>query len=368
MPDRQQQFNVQDTSASDPIDELSRFLAEAADTTDRDRKWPEDSLRRCAEAGVFRWFVPEDFGGWNWTQSQILRGYLELSAACLTTTFIITQWQAACRRLLNSPNEALKRRLVPQLVDGGIFTTVGISHLTTSSQHLAKPILRAVPSGNGYRLEGTAPWVTGAIAADWIVLGAVLPDGNQIMLALPTDTPGVVRYPGFDLMALSASCTDRVEFSDAFIDQSNVLFGPDPNVMRVSSGGSAAAGGLQTSVLALGLTGAATRYLMQQAERRPSLVPIAQKIQADWRELVCVLEEMAGGNNPLSTDEVRRQANSLVLRATQAALQTAKGAGFVNGHPVGRWAREALFFLVWSCPQSVVDANLCELAGLSAAP
>ena len=30
----------------------------------------------------------------------------------------------------------------------------------------------------------------------------------------------------------------------------------------------------------------------------------------------------------------------------------------------GRWCREALFFLVWSCPRSVVDANLCELAGI----
>ena len=28
------------------------------------------------------------------------------------------------------------------------------------------------------------------------------------------------------------------------------------------------------------------------------------------------------------------------------------------------WCREALFFLVWSCPQSVLTATLCEFAGL----
>ena len=54
----------------------------------------------------------------------------------------------------------------------------------------------------------------------------------------------------------------------------------------------------------------------------------------------------------------------LVLRATQGALAAAKGAGYVVGHPVGRWCREALFFLVWSCPQGVMAAALCELAGL----
>jgi hypothetical protein len=53
-----------------------------------------------------------------------------------------------------------------------------------------------------------------------------------------------------------------------------------------------------------------------------------------------------------------------VLRSTQSALAAAKGAGYVAGHPAGRWCREALFFLVWSCPQPVLSAHLCELAGI----
>jgi hypothetical protein len=65
----------------------------------------------------------------------------------------------------------------------------------------------------------------------------------------------------------------------------------------------------------------------------------------------------AGAHEPL-----RAQANSLVLRSTQAALLAARGSGFVADHPAGRWCQEALFFLVWSCPQAVQDANLCELA------
>jgi hypothetical protein len=46
-------------------------------------------------------------------------------------------------------------------------------------------------------------------------------------------------------------------------------------------------------------------------------------------------------------------------------LSAAKGSGYVIGHPAGRWCREALFFLVWSCPQPVLSAHLCELAGIS---
>ena len=73
---------------------------------------------------------------------------------------------------------------------------------------------------------------------------------------------------------------------------------------------------------------------------------------------------LAAGIEACSADDLRARANSLVLRAAQSALAAAKGTGYVTGHPTGRWCREALFFLVWSCPQPVMATNLCELAGL----
>jgi hypothetical protein len=54
-----------------------------------------------------------------------------------------------------------------------------------------------------------------------------------------------------------------------------------------------------------------------------------------------------------------------VLRASQASLTATKGAGYLASASAGRYCREALFFLVWSCPAPVQNANLCELAGLS---
>jgi butyryl-CoA dehydrogenase len=59
---------------------------------------------------------------------------------------------------------------------------------------------------------------------------------------------------------------------------------------------------------------------------------------------------------------LRAKANTLVLRATQAALTASKGTGFLRDHPAQRWARQALFFLVWSCPRPAADATLAYLA------
>lgn len=350
--------------ATEKLGILCEQLSSASSEVDRRSAWPAEQIRWLSEADVFRWFVPESYGGLGWTEEQILDGYLSLSRSCLTTTFILTQWNAACKRIISSENEALKASLLPAMASGTTFATVGISHLTTSRQHLAKPVLAAEPSRHGYVLNGLSPWVTGAAAADVLVLGAVLEDGNQILCAVPKESAGLKANPGAELVALTSSCTDQVDLDGVYIAADHLLAGPTKNVLASSSGGSA--GGLQTSTLAVGLALAAAEYLIDQASKRPDLTSVAEKIMADCQELRAVLHALTTGQ-PCNSNasDLRQRANSLVLRSTQAALSAAKGAGFVASHSTGRWAREALFFLVWSCPQPVVNANLCELAQLS---
>jgi alkylation response protein AidB-like acyl-CoA dehydrogenase len=292
----------------------------------------------------------------------VTRGYLRLSAACLTTTFIITQRTGACMRIAGSDNEALKARLLPDLAAGKTFATVGISHLTTSRRHLAKPVLSARASGDGFILDGFSPWVTGALHAIIVVTGATLDDGRQILVALPTDAPGVSIPQPPRLVGISASHTGEVRLDGVRIGPEWLLAGPAENVMQVGAG--ANTGGLQTSTLAVGLASAAIDFLERESLERPTLDAPAAELRREHKRLEQTLIEMSAGNQVCTTEQLRAQANSIALRASQAALAAAKGTGYVVGHPAGRWCREALFFLVWSCPQGVMTANLCELAGL----
>jgi hypothetical protein len=120
--------------------------------------------------------------------------------------------------------------------------------------------------------------------------------------------------------------------------------------------------------VALGATRAALAVLRREAERRPQLEPIVAGLGAEADALASQLAEAAAsGIDAAARDRLRTDANGLVVRSAQAALTATKGAGFVRGHPVERLVRESLFFLVWSCPQAVATATLCELAGLTAA-
>jgi alkylation response protein AidB-like acyl-CoA dehydrogenase len=342
---------------------LCGALGDFASRWQTTQDWPAESLSLCGQAGVYRWFLPTDQGGFGWSDVDQTRGYLRLAQADLTTTFIITQYMGAIRRIAGSVNPAPASRWLEDLMSGKAFGTVGISHLTTSRRHLGKPALAASERGDRFQLDGFSPWVTGAPHADVFVVGATLEDGREILAAVPSSQAGLTAGSGANLVALSASCTDRVSFDSVCVDAEMVLAGPVENVMKTGVG--AGTGGLQTSTLAIGLARAAVEFLVQEAARRADLQEATDELSAEVDQLEDVLLRAVGGDESCDAANLRGQANRLVLRTTQAAMTAAKGAGFVEGHPVGRWCREALFFLVWSCPQPVAQAHLCELAGIA---
>jgi len=339
-------------------------LAFLAPSLDESGAWPAKQLRLCAEHGVYRWFLPKHLVGAEWSAAEIARGYQLLSAGCLTTTFIITQYTGACRRIAGCDNELLKTMLLPQLLTGQIFATVGISHLTTSRRHLSKPVLLATEVEGGFILDGMAPWVTGSTEADVVVVGATIEDGRQILASIPMDQPSIATPDPPKLVALCSSKTGRVEFKSHFVPTQQLLAGPIEEVMKQGVG--AGTGGVQTSTLAVGLATAAVAFLRKESEARNELTDATEALEAEVQELSHDIQRIASGDEVCTNEQLRSRANSLALRSSQAALAAAKGTGFIAGHSAGRWCREALFFLVWSCPQPVLEANLCELAGLEA--
>ena len=342
----------------DRLAELSR------DLPDRSDAWPVKQFEELARAGVLGWVIPEEFGGQDVSPEALTRGYVRLTEACLTTTFILTQRNGACERIAGSQNEDLKARLLPAFCRGEMFTTVGISHLTTSRQHLGKPAVTAEETAAGWIFDGQVPWVTGAKAADYIVTGGTCADGRQLLVALPTNSEGVSVQEPPELLALNASQTGSVELKRVFVPQDLVIAGPVHEVMKKGTGGGA--GSLTTSSLAIGHAGSALKRLAIEAEKRPDLwaihAPLTEEFQTLKSDLVKTLHGEAGSNLQLSTESIRIRANSLVLRMTQAYLAATKGAGFLASHPASRMVREAMFFLVWSCPQPVLTAQLQEFA------
>lgn len=335
-------------------------LASVDAEADEDGGWPEALWGILAESGATRDSLPSRASD----RMTVLQRYGRIAEGSLTAAFILTQHDAAVRRLAAAAGRGRAEEWLGEIDAGRVFPTVGISQLTTSRRHGPAPVVATEVAG-GFRINGMVPWVTAATRADLLVVGAVLEDGRQLLGAVPTHQEGLRVQPPFPLAALQASCTSEVVCDGVLLEARDVLAGPAHDVMATP--GLTGTGGLETSALALGQARAAIVALAGERESRSDLSEPIEALGENWLQVVADLLAAAEGRDDAPpAARIRGEADSLVLRATQAYLTARKGSGFLRTEPAQRWARQALFFLVWSCPSPVASAALRDLAGLCA--
>ena len=342
---------------------LTGQLAEADAPADDCLEWPRELWSLLEREGATRWSLAEEFGGTGCPRPLLVQRYAQLAGGSLTAVFVLSQHDAGVRRLQAAPESDVASRWLIAIGEGRAFTTVGISHLTTSRRLGVQPVKAVELEPGSYRVDGTIPWVTAAERANVLVTGAVLDDGRQMLIALPADRPGVEVRPPFPLAALQASCTTEVVLTGARVDDSDLLAGPATDIL--SNPGAVGTAGLETSALALGQARAALAALVDLSPDRTDLAEPLEVLCENWRAYWGQLIAQAR-NEPdaVTPGQIRTQANALVLRSTQAYLTARRGSGFLRTEPAQRWARQALFFLVWSCPTPVAQAAIRDLAGL----
>jgi alkylation response protein AidB-like acyl-CoA dehydrogenase len=341
------------------VAELTQEDGRAADR----EEWPAALWATLERIGAPRWTLPAEYGGSPCPRPVLVRRYARLAGGSLTAVFILSQHDAALRRLLAAGGQAAADRWLREVGRGRAVATVGISHLTTS-RRLGDRAIRVEEVGPGlYRLDGAMPWVTGAVRADLVVTGGAFDDGRQVLVALPSARPGVSIRPPFPLAALQASCTSEIHLEGVEVTESDFLAGPGRDVL--GHPGAVGTGGLETSALALGQARAALEALIALSPDRTELTEPLEALcdawRSTWGRMMAQARDEPDAPQP---GLIRTQANSLVLRATQAYLTARKGTGFLRTEPAQRWARQALFFLVWSCPSPIAQAAIRDLAGL----
>ena len=329
-------------------------LREQADAADATKSWPNTSWDVLRQTGALRWSIPKAYGGDDLEPTSILSNFEQLSSACLTTVFLLSQREAAVRRICDFGTPQILEQYLPPLARGETHITVGLSQLTTSRQHRT-PSLQAATSNGGYVLNGLVPWVTGACQCDHFLIGATLPDSRQVLLLIPKERKGLEIDAPMSLAAVQGSMTAGLRFEQVAVPSEEVLAGPVEKVLTASRGGG---GGLETSCLALGLAGAAIDYLHEQAQIRVEAQEIAEQCERARTSIRKELHTLVAVPSADAFVNVRVRATNLALHASQAALLIAKGTGFVQPHPAQRWARQALFFLVWSCPRPTSEGLL----------
>jgi alkylation response protein AidB-like acyl-CoA dehydrogenase len=325
-----------------------------ANLLDQTGDWPADDLRTLADIGAMRWGISPRFGGIGLSPLDLHLCYERLASASLTLALILTQRDSAAG-LMEAGDSPTAGTLLRQLADDEVFCTVGIAQLTTSRQG-GPPVMTARHECGRWRVDGLVPWCTGAARAAFIVCGAAIENGDQILFLLPASAPGVTIDPPMPLIALRASGTTSLHCEGVKIGDELILKGPAAKVLAPRPN----ALPLGQAYLATGLCQGARDLIAahNSAAARAALGQLDTQLQ-DLRGRIIALS--APGFEAQAADEaplLRGRCNDLALRMTHAAVTLYKGAALLAGHPAQRLAREALFLLVWSCPSPVIDCTV----------
>src|SRR4051812_22868680 len=147
-----------------PVSHL-RHLRDSRDPTGFSR----DLWRTFAEMGFSGLLVPEKFGGSELGYVEAGTVMEEIGRTLMPSPFLSTAVLAASA-LSRGGSEAQKSQYLPKISDGSLLAALAVDEGTKHSPLMTK--MKAVRSGNGFRLSGDKAFVVDGHAADLLIVAA----------------------------------------------------------------------------------------------------------------------------------------------------------------------------------------------------
>ena len=313
-------------------------LFPAAQDVDRGRRPLGNGLRALADAGLFGIAGPRTHGGLDLTAAATARRTIAaVGSGCGATFFVWVQHHGVVRTLRASPNGALVDELLAPMCAGEMIAGVAFAHL----RRPGPPAIRAERVGDGWRLDGFAPWATSWGIADWFAVAAASDGGDVVWVRMPGHEVAGVTVRPLSLPVLAHTGTVALAFDSFVVDDADVLAVVDLDAWRRNDRAHAAPG--QPAVL--GVADRAIRLLAERedSDARDAAARLREQLDVRWRRD----DDVVGAPESVrEASEHRAACLDLARRATTALLAASGGGGMDLAHPAQRLAREADFYVI----------------------
>jgi alkylation response protein AidB-like acyl-CoA dehydrogenase len=164
-------------------------------------RWDADFSIRLADAGLVGLTIPAEYGGrgLGYLHRYVVTEELLVQGAPVAAHWIADRQVAPA--LLTYGTEEQRRRLLPRIAEGRLYSAIGMSEHGAGSD-LAAVATRAIRTDGGWVLNGTKVWTSGAhLAHQIVVLARTSPldpahrHAGFSQFIVPTDAPGVTVSP-----------------------------------------------------------------------------------------------------------------------------------------------------------------------------
>ncbi|WP_040808054.1 acyl-CoA dehydrogenase family protein [Nocardia concava] len=239
---------------------------------------------------------------------------------------------------------------------------------------------RAVRDGDDWVIDGHKMWIGNGGIADVHVVNAVVDEQlghrGQALFVVPGGTPGLELVRKLDKLGCRASHTAELRLNRVRVPGDHMLGGADKLQQRLARTRSKGEGRGSSPTLgtfaqtrpmvaaqALGIGRAALEYMTDYANHREAFgAPIIdhQGIAFPIADLATRLDAarlltwraawMAANHVPFTRGEgsmAKLAASEVAVDATERAIQTLGGWGYITDHPVEKWYRDAKLYTIF---------------------
>ncbi len=325
---------------------------------DEQERFPEESVRKMAELGLFGIPLPVEYGGAGGDNIMYSIAVEELSRVCATTGVVLSAHTSLCLTpIFEHGTEEQKKKYLPKLASGEWLGAFGLTEPNAGTDASAQQTT-AVLDGDEWILNGNKIFITNAGHAHVYVIFAMTDKSlkNKGISAFIVEA----GTPGFEIgkkelkMGIRGSATAELIFSDCRIPKENLLGkigGGFAIAMKTLDGGRIGIAS-QALGIAQGALDETVKYTMERKQFGKSISQFqnTQFQMADLKtrvEAARLLVRSAAFRKdskvPYSADAAMAKlfAAETAMEVTTKAVQFHGGYGYTREYPVERMMRDA---------------------------
>jgi butyryl-CoA dehydrogenase len=373
-------MDFQLTPAQRELRDRVRRFAEAelrplAATWDEEERFPDSTVKRCAELGLFGLTVPRAYGGQGLGPVEAILVIEELARACANTAEVVFDGLIGPVQVVTHfGTEAQRQRILPRAARGEMLIGIAISeaHSGSGSTDMHS---RARVEGDWVVLDGVKTFVEDTSAIDSFLVYAKFDDrpgaGSVGGVLVEKGMPGFRVGPPRRKMGLRGCIQADLHFEGCRIPRDNVIVGPGEfgklmtafNLERC--GNAAMALGIATAALELAIGYAKERRqfgrdLCEFQGLQWMFARMAMEVDAA-RLLIyrAVTNAATGFPSILEASMAKAYANEMAVSVTNQALQVFGARGYLREYPLERLVRDAR---AWGIAGGTVEIQLNQIA------
>jgi alkylation response protein AidB-like acyl-CoA dehydrogenase len=324
---------------------------------DENGRFPSESMKALADAGLWGLLVPAEFGGLGQGLRTLAAVVDEIAQHCASTAMVYMMHNCGVNCYLADPQKF--SGLLRDCAAGKHLSTLAFSEKGSRSQFWA-PVSKAVAGGGGVRLSAEKSWVTSAGIADGIVssCGSETGPGPAVYLVMKDD-PGVTLSGGWNSLGMRGNQSNPMTFTDVALDPAHRLIGVDGKgddimlgkalpVFQVCQGAigagiaEAAFAATQRHITGHGFEHTGTK-LSDLPNLRARLAEMRLETDKARAYLVATLDKLESGapDGMLHALAVKASSGETAVHVTDLAMRACGGAAFSKHLGVERGFRDA---------------------------